>query len=104
MRKGRGLNCGALRIIYRSNRLGYSRLGLAVSRKYGNAVHRNAFKRQLRELFRLSDCHALGVDLLAIPRQPSGRKLSDQKQSEQAVDLAADFSRAITMIRSGLSK
>lgn len=30
----------------------YSKLGLTVSKKYGNAVKRNLFKRRMRELFR----------------------------------------------------
>ena len=29
-----------------------SRLGLSVSKRYGKAVHRNLFKRHIRELFR----------------------------------------------------
>jgi len=58
---------GKLRITYRTNRLEYSRLGFAVSRKYGNAVQRNRFKRQLRDCFRSSDCHLMGLDLLIIP-------------------------------------
>ncbi len=58
---------GNLRIIYRLNQLGYSRLGLAISRKYGNAVQRNRLKRQLRSCFRMSNCHATGIDMLIIP-------------------------------------
>ena len=34
------------------NELPYCRLGLAVSRKVGNAVVRNRIKRRLREIFR----------------------------------------------------
>ena len=35
------------------NELGYTRLGLSVSRKVGGAVVRNRWKRMLRETFRL---------------------------------------------------
>jgi len=67
MRKGKRIRVGQLRITYRANQLEYSRLGFAVSRKYGNAVQRNRFKRQLRNYFRTSGCHALGMDMLIIP-------------------------------------
>ena len=45
------------------------RLGLAVSKKCGNAVVRNYWKRALREAFRL-ERHQLpaGLDLVVIPR------------------------------------
>lgn len=54
-------------MIYQMNDLQYARLGLAVSRKYGNAVRRNCLKRQLRERFRLNVIRNKGVDVLAIP-------------------------------------
>lgn len=45
------------------------RLGLSVSRKVGNAVVRNRWKRLMREAFRLSlEQLPSGVDLVVIPR------------------------------------
>lgn len=52
-----------------TNNLGITRLGLSVSKKVGNAVMRNAWKRRIREAFRLSQ-HSLpsGWDLVIRPK------------------------------------
>jgi ribonuclease P protein component len=49
------------------NTLGYSRLGIAATRKMGSAVVRNRAKRLVRELFRHADVPA-GLDIVVIPR------------------------------------
>jgi len=58
---------GGLRFVYTPNRASHARLGLAVSRRYGNAVRRNRLKRQLRAFFRQSPMRELEVDILVTP-------------------------------------
>lgn len=88
MRKGRRINFGAFRLVYRKNHSDVSRLGLAVSRKYGNAVQRNRLKRQLRDVFR-TQMKMPGIDVLVIP-------IMNATKMKNAAD---DFSQALASIR-----
>ena len=52
------------------NELSHARLGACVSRKNGNAVCRNRWKRHIRESFRLQQERApQGFDYVVLPRQ-----------------------------------
>ena len=64
------------------NGLPYPRVGLSVSRKVGNAVVRNRWKRLIREAFRLARPQLpVGLDLVVIPRRGVEPKLAELIES-----------------------
>ncbi|MBL4760612.1 MAG: ribonuclease P protein component [Mariprofundaceae bacterium] len=67
MKKGRRFSCNDFRCVYIKNNLNHGRIGFAVSRKYGNAVQRQQFKRHWREVFRCHIAKISSLDILIIP-------------------------------------
>ena len=68
--KGRKLVTGVLVFHYLRTDLSEPRLGLAVSRKVGNAVKRNHVKRRIREAFREKKAHFhISHDIVVYPRR-----------------------------------
>lgn len=63
------------------NELTHPRLGLVVSKKVGNAVRRNCWKRLLREAFRLSQHELPPLDLVCLPRFRGEPSLEELKSS-----------------------
>ena len=91
---GNSVRGGAVRVFGCSYDGGVTRLGLAVSRRVGNAVARNRWKRSVREAFRLSYAHLpAGLDLVVIPTRSEPPPIGDLRRS--LVHLAGRIQRRI---------
>jgi len=68
--RGRKRHTRSLLILTRRNPLGTNRLGIAVSKKYGNSVKRNRIKRILREVFRRNrHLFEASADVVVVPKR-----------------------------------
>lgn len=78
-KEGERMTARGLRLHLRPNSLSFSRIAITVPRRLCRAVHRNRWKRLIRETFRLNkEWIGPGLDLLAVPmRPPNGFKRQD---------------------------
>jgi ribonuclease P protein component len=95
-RRRRSQGDGMLVVYACENGLPHPRLGLVASRKVGNAVIRNRWKRCLRDAFRLAQ-HELpwGVDLVVLPRVGAEPSMPQVRQS--LCQLAARLARHLDL-------
>ena len=81
-------------VVWTGNELMHGRLGIAVARKWGNAVRRNRFRRIVRETFRRHAIRHLPVDVLVI-----ARARLDKRQATLARELVMLFDRIAARVR-----
>lgn len=76
-----------------ANDVGHPRIGITVSRRVGNAVERNRWKRRIRESFRLSQAQLPALDFVCIARAPAPPSLESLMKSFE--ELARRIERRI---------
>ena len=87
IKKGKAQRDQSYVIHYRTNELNYTRVGISVSSKIGNAVARNHIKRQIRSMCdELIDYNNQTLDIVIVVKQGFlSRTFDDNKQSLQKI-------------------
>lgn len=75
-------------VVWKKNGLEHARLGITVTKKFGDAHERNGFKRLVREGFRLSGVKNFGIDIHVRAKGKSGLKSPLPPFSQVANDFA----------------
>lgn len=71
-------------LFFRENGLTYNRVGFVTTKKLGNSVARNKFKRRLKEAYRKHKCRfEKGYDIILLSR--AGASDIDYRQVESAL-------------------
>lgn len=87
-------------VISKRNDFSRARLGLAVSRKSGNAVRRNLIKRVAREFFRLSSLRDANLDILLV----SSASLKKVNKDDLLLSLRRDLIQAFLYLEKSGSR
>ena len=69
IKKGKVQRSPSYTILYRENEYTYTRVGISVSSKLGNAVVRNRIKRQVRMICDELLCYTQPVDIVIVVRK-----------------------------------
>ncbi len=73
-KRGRKLETRSLLLLVLPGKTGRTRLGIAVSKKYGGSVARNRFKRVIREVFRRNRSRfPKSADVVVVPKRTRHR-------------------------------
>ena len=91
------LRSGFLVFIYKKNLLGKPRLGLAINRKFGNAVKRNHLKRIIREKFRTTEFSGKNLDILVTVNHKVWSQRSDDR-SKVEISLGRDIDKGFSSL------
>jgi ribonuclease P protein component len=82
-----------------------ARLGITVTRKFGDSVRRNRAKRLIREAFRLApELFPDGIDVVVIPKTSPGRPLSLPRLLEEWRGAARLLAARADSLRRALAK
>ncbi len=77
------------------NGLGHPRLGFVVSRRFGNAVTRNRFRRRVRDVFRRNKERFGSLDIVVLPSKGMAIHAATFEEIKGAVLALADKALAV---------